>query len=196
MKRRNVLIGMGSLAAGSAVTMGTGAFTQVEARRNLTVETARDADAFLALSELDSPNSDQFVDASGGRSNTLSITIDETDAGGTGVNEQAEIFFDDLFRIRNQGTQAAWVWIRSNTRGVGFYKGDQEVSISTDRGNIGPRPTIQYLTVGESIDVGMSINTVGTPNDRDSQIEVVAEADESDVPDNNGLSVENSDKGV
>jgi hypothetical protein len=37
VKRRKVLIGLGSLAAGSAATVGTGAFTSVSANRDISV---------------------------------------------------------------------------------------------------------------------------------------------------------------
>jgi hypothetical protein len=194
--RRKVLLGIGSLAAGSAAAMGTGAFTSASANRELTVSTASDSDAYLTLESLDTPNSNEFVSETGGRSDTLAITIDQSEQGGEGVNEQAEMYFDDLFRVKNQGTQPVWFWMESGTQGVGFYKGDQEVSISTDGHNIEPRPTIQYLEVGDSIDVGLSINTVGTPFDRDAMATARAEANESDVPGGNDKSVENSDKGV
>ncbi|MDB9252882.1 hypothetical protein [Halorubrum ezzemoulense] len=49
MKRRNVLLGLGASAAGSGIVFGTGAFTQVEANRSLTIGVDEDANALLAL---------------------------------------------------------------------------------------------------------------------------------------------------
>ena len=201
MERRKFIIGAGALATGSAAAMGTGAFSSAEASRTVDVDTAGDANAFLQIDALSSDNADRFVDMSGtGReSNVLTLTIDDTAEGGSGVNEQAEMFFDDLFKISNQGTNSIWVWMKSGGSGVGFYNSDDSTdrtSISTDTNNIQPRPTIQYLEVGEEFNVGLSINTVGRPGDRDQMATVIAEANESNVPDNNGLSVENSDNGV
>jgi len=51
MNRRNVLIGLGTVAAGGGAALGTGAFSQVTADRSVTVETSGDAaGALLGLS--------------------------------------------------------------------------------------------------------------------------------------------------
>lgn len=201
MKRRNFIAGIGSLAAGVAGVTGTGAFTSVSANRNVSISVAPDNNAYLQMKELDTSNSEAFVNDSGGRSDTLSISIDETSVGGKGVNEQAVTFFDDLFSITNQGTEPAWVWIKSNIQGVNYYNSNDNEVISIDQGHpknagYGDREVVQYVKVGEGFNVGLTINTIGTPNDRSGMSKIIADTDETDVPDNNGLSVENSDKGV
>lgn len=201
MKRRNFIAGIGSLAAGVAGVTGTGAFTSVSANRNVSISVAPDNNAYLQMKELDTSNSEAFVNDSGGRSDTLSISIDETSVGGKGVNEQAVTFFDDLFSITNQGTEPAWVWIKSNIQGVNYYNSNDNEVISIDQGHpknagYGDREVVQYIKVGEGFNVGLTINTIGTPNDRSGMSKIIADTDETDVPDNNGLSVENSDKGV
>lgn len=201
MQRRKFIAGVGSLAAGVAAVTGTGAFTSVSANRNVSISVAPDNNAYLQMKELDTSNSKAFVNDSGGRSNTLSISIDETSTGGKGVNEQAVTFFDDLFSITNQGTEPAWVWIKSNIQGVNYYNSDDNEVISIDQGHpkkagYGDREVIQYIKVGEGFNVGLTINTIGTPNDRSGMSKIIADTDETNVPDNNGLSVENSDKGV
>lgn len=201
MKRRNFIAGIGSLAAGVAGVTGTGAFTSVSANRNVSISVAPDNNAYLQMKELDTSNSEAFVNDSGGRSDTLSISIDETSVGGKGVNEQAVTFFDDLFSITNQGTEPAWVWIKSNIQGVNYYNSNDNEVISVDQGHpknagYGDREVVQYIKVGEGFNVGLTINTIGTPNDRSGMSKIIADTDETDVPDNNGLSVENSDKGV
>lgn len=201
MKRRKFIAGIGSLAAGVAGVTGTGAFTSVSANRNVSISVAPDNNAYLQMKELDTSNSEAFVNDSGGRSDTLSISIDETSVGGKGVNEQAVTFFDDLFSITNQGTEPAWVWIKSNIQGVNYYNSNDNEVISIDQGHpknagYGDREVVQYIKVGEGFNVGLTINTIGTPNDRSGMSKIIADTDETDVPDNNGLSVENSDKGV
>jgi hypothetical protein len=201
MKRRKFLIGAGSLAAGGAAALGSGAFTSVQADRSVDVTVAGDANAFLEVEPAETDNAAAFTEQAGGRSNTLSIRIDKTAVGGSGVNEQAETFIDDLFSITNQGTQPVWVWMKSTIPGVNFYNSDDNEVISIDSGfpknaGFGDREVIQYVTVGDGFTVGLSINTIGTPFDRDGQSTIIADAEESSVPDNNGLSVENSDKGV
>ncbi|MDB2244986.1 hypothetical protein PM076_01040 [Halorubrum ezzemoulense] len=49
MERRKFVIGLGSLAAGGAAATGTGAFTTAEASRTVTVETANDRNAEIAM---------------------------------------------------------------------------------------------------------------------------------------------------
>lgn len=196
MKRRNFIAGLGTLTTGAAAAMGTGAFSSVSADRTVSVSVAADADAFLQLQELDSPNSNEFVNESGGRSDTLSISIGENDVGGKGVNEQAETRFDDLFSITNQGSQPVWIWMQSNIPGVNFYNSDINEGISLNGNNIfNDREVIQYVKVGDGFNVGLSINTVGRPSDRSGQSTIIAKANEEDVPDDPGHAVQNSSRG-
>jgi hypothetical protein len=112
MQRRNLLIGMGSLAAGGAATIGTGAFTSVTANRDLSVEVADDADALLSIDDIDkSPNS-AYVDTSG-NGVSISITTDTDNDGtdeGAGLNNNALTKIQDLLRVENQGTQDVYVY--------------------------------------------------------------------------------------
>jgi len=196
MKRRNFIAGLGFLTTGSAAAMGTGAFTSISANRNVSVSVSPDSKAYLQLKTLDTPNSAKFVDGSSGRSDTLSVSIGKNDAGGMGVNEQAETYFDDLFSITNQGSQPVWIWMRSNITGVNYYNSDNDEGISLDGNNVfNDREVIQYVEVGDGFNVGLAINTVGTPFDRDGQSTIVAKAQEEDVPDDPGHAVQNSDKG-
>jgi hypothetical protein len=116
MQRRNLLIGMGSIAAGGAATIGTGAFTSVEANRNVTVEVAGDASAFLSIDGAKkedgqyTPNAVEYVNNVDGSVN-LDFTGDD-DTGtdiGSGINDNATTIFDDLLQITNQGTQGVYV---------------------------------------------------------------------------------------
>ncbi|WP_369333862.1 hypothetical protein, partial [Halorubrum sp. SS7] len=164
--------------------------------RNVSVSVSPDSNAYLQLKPLSTPNSNEFVDGSGGRSDTLSISIGENKIGGKGVNEQAETFFDDLFSITNQGSQPVWIWMKSNIPGVNYYNSDIDEGISLDGNNVfNDREVIQYVEVGDGFNVGLTINTVGRPSDRDGQSTIIAKADEEDVPDEPGHAVQNSDRG-
>ena len=116
MQRRNLLIGMGSLAAGGAATIGTGAFTSVTANRSIEVDTADDSDAFLGIEADDTSNADEYVDASGG---TVSLDFTNTNnsgyqGGGSGINANGTTVFDDLLNVTNQGTQTVIVGHRQS----------------------------------------------------------------------------------
>lgn len=179
--RRSVLIGTAGLIAGSGAIFGTGAFTSVEADRTVTVQTAGDNSAALALETInDSPNStgdDSYVTLSDG---TLSIEIPN-------VNLEAVTHINRLFRITNNGTQDVVVYIEEviNNRNQGndngnaidfnaktdqFEDGDDATAgdphvIADDRladisGPSGsPRDVGILLPTGESVEVGISIDT-------------------------------------
>ncbi len=104
---------MGSLAAGGAAATGTGAFTSVEADRTISVSTAGDADAMLAIKPAKSgssetPNAAEYVDDTG---DTVSLDFTGVDHNGddtdeaTGINKNSETKFANLLDIENRGTQ-------------------------------------------------------------------------------------------
>ena len=96
MQRRKYLAAIGSLAAGGAAMMGTGAFTSVQAERNVDVAVATDENAYLSLR------------ATGNRAkldnnNQLKLDLDSSDEGANGLNADARTAFTDIFEIENQG---------------------------------------------------------------------------------------------
>ncbi|WP_147439904.1 hypothetical protein [Haloarcula sp. Atlit-7R] len=98
MQRRKFLIGLGSLAAGTAAATGTGAFSTVQASRNFTVGTTGDASAELAL---EGANNEYVTDD--GVDGELEITFDNLNPDAvTGVNE--------LFTIKNNADHSVEVW--------------------------------------------------------------------------------------
>jgi len=50
MNRRNVLIGLGTVAAGGGAVLGTGAFSTVEAQRTVDIQTSGDSEAVVQFS--------------------------------------------------------------------------------------------------------------------------------------------------
>ena len=117
MKRRDAIIGIGGLVAGSGALVGTGAFTSVQADRSVSVETAGDSAAALqiipAQNDQDSPtaNAAEYVDDSGG---TIEIDLTGTSNGATGVNQNAVTNVDRLLQVGNNGTQTIQVGFDNN----------------------------------------------------------------------------------
>jgi hypothetical protein len=110
MQRRNLLIGMGSLAAGGAATIGTGAFSTVTANRTVNVSVADDNDALLAFDASGNDNS-AYATKSGAQ---ISIDLDSSNStteGGEGINQDATTEIFDIFDVENQGTQNAIVYV-------------------------------------------------------------------------------------
>ena len=126
MKRRGFVAGLGATAAGAAV-IGSGAFESVEADRTVSVAIEDDADAYLGISEISgSDNSEEFTEFNTGNTDNERLKIDInsiTGADGQGVSLGAETYIDDLFELRNQGTE---------TVAVGFENGDGGDDVTGD----------------------------------------------------------------
>ena len=184
MRRRKLLIGLGSLAAGGAAATGTGAFTSVDADRSVDVAVAEDSDAFLRIvpdkrDGSKTANADEYVNVSNG---TVSLDITETDSGATGINDNATTIIDDLLTIENQGTQGVYVGYThpaspngnfalyhedQDFRGpgggsnynasAGNYNNDGQLNINTAPDNDGDgNPDLVYLEPGDLLEhIGM-----------------------------------------
>ena len=87
MERRKFLVGMGSLAAGTAAATGTGAFTAMSATRDADINVTTDSDGLIGL--VDTTDSDVVRTADNGE-----LTIDFTadgNAGGVNVDSQYQV---------------------------------------------------------------------------------------------------------
>ncbi|WP_276271532.1 hypothetical protein [Haloarcula litorea] len=158
MQRRKFLIGMGSLAAGSAAVMGTGAFGDVDAERNMSGGIVDDGSAYLSLT---SPSKYSEVASDG----EIEITLDR-------LNDEAENSFDSVLNVTNNGTDQVYVWIDVTANGdsgnIYFYPdGDENSKISTNaftanNGDVGGSPGNEgafALPVGNQLTVGLFFDT-------------------------------------
>jgi len=110
MDRRKFLIGAGSLAAGGAAAMGSGAFTQATlADRPVSVSVVPDDEGFLSLSaDEDEHANGEYAEVND--DGELQINLNE-DANidqklgfgieGQGLNPNATYYIDDLFGVYN-----------------------------------------------------------------------------------------------
>ena len=107
MNRRQFLATTGLGAMGTSALLASGAYSGVAADRHATIEVATDPDAYLGLSPIDTPNSDNYATIDG--NGHLAIAIGENPNGGQGVNSNSTTWFDGLFEICNGGTATASV---------------------------------------------------------------------------------------
>lgn len=159
MQRRKLLVALGSVAAGGAATVGTGAFSSTEASRNLSVSVAGDSSAYLGLSESAGDNA-QFAEVDPTNTNSqLEIDFAASGNGGTGVNPDSTTVFESVFTVENQGTQPVQLLLS------GDGTGDNPLIVaepgSIDDGNPAP-------------DQGDEKNNPGTPISLSGSDEVVA----------------------
>jgi hypothetical protein len=95
MNRRKLLATLGLLSGGGAIVTGTGAF------------------GYLSIDDTGNANADYVTDDSGSSSSEfgLDFTGENDTVSGGGVNADAVTVFEDLFEVRNQGTQGVEVQV-------------------------------------------------------------------------------------
>ncbi|WP_226004278.1 hypothetical protein [Natrinema salinisoli] len=109
MERRKFVLSAGALAASGGIALGTGAFSNVEAERDVGVAVTDDSSAYLGIKPGDGPNGN-YVDTTDSDALAINLTGDNDNigsglAGGEGLNANAVTGIADLFKIQNQGTQ-------------------------------------------------------------------------------------------
>ncbi|MFP8956519.1 hypothetical protein ACLI4Y_07310 [Natrialbaceae archaeon A-CW3] len=98
LNRRNVLIGLGTIVAGGGAALGTGAFSSVEATRDINLGTTGDSGALLGLKV----TNDTLKGADGPQ---LEIDVDN-------LNEDAETTFEDAILVTNNSENTITVEIQ------------------------------------------------------------------------------------
>lgn len=180
MNRRNVLVALGAVAILTGIVFGTGAFTQVEADRTVTVEFADDENAFLGLNETSqNPEYVSFVSGGAGQQ-VVQINLDNSSAAGDGLNDDAVTLIDPVLNVTNQGTQPVNVSFdgTATTEGIALT-GTNDPALNS----LGVGQTEQ---VGIEVAVGNAPRTVngGTLNasQDNSDLTLVIEADARTTP--------------
>ena len=164
VKRRKVLFGMGSLAAGSAAAIGTGAYrgADVEADRSLTVGFEDDSAALLQL-EPSSPFATQNPPANtGGVERATGVG----DPGGetlevevSSLNVNADTRLNDVFRVQNTTGKSVDLTIadepasdNENAEPIIIYADDGSSETRIDDGSG------VSLGAGEEVEINMFFN--------------------------------------
>ncbi len=168
MRRRKFLIGMGSLAAGGAAAMGTGAFTTASAERQVEVRVASDSSGYIGLFDTDSPYSSvnngqialDFSEVEGQGEGPGIGTFDS----GKGLNPDSTFHFDDVFRIveREYGGELRVAITTSgfNLENLEVTSNDGESLLAEDYDNPTNAPDVS--AGGGSLTANMTIETKGS----------------------------------
>lgn len=128
MQRRKFIVGLGSLAAGGAAAMGTGALTEGDWERGVQGRVAADGpgSAYLEIDPSSNAGNEEHVkfDHSSGE---MYLFFGDIGAGGSGVNPDGNNRFDSLFFARNQNpsnnqTHTYWLWVDSPSSKLTFYR--------------------------------------------------------------------------
>lgn len=179
--RRTVLIGLGGLVAGGGALIATGAFTTVEAQRTVTVETAGDADAFLAFSP--ARDDEAFVNITEDGLVEINIDDDASDDPdvGAGLNQRAITTFRNLVEVQNQGTQTIESLTLEFTEAPGAVDPDETFRFPVDEVGgdgqdmvdngddilTGDDGIPSELSPGEAINFGLEVDLIDGGDDQD-----------------------------
>lgn len=153
MNRRNALIGLGTLSVGGGALFGSGAFSQVDADRTVTVSVTGDASALLEL-DLDTTYNG-ISDSSTG--NAIQIDIEQ-------LNDDAITTFDDALTVTNNGNQDVDLTVTNSPDALTFEDG----------GGTDIEGTPQAITAdGGSLDITIEVDLVNNavPADQDVTFE-------------------------
>jgi len=183
MERRKFIIGAGALATGASAAVGTGALSATEAERSVSVQIADDDNAYLAF-DTDLGNSpDNNYEYATIEEGEMEISFSTNGAGGEGVNPNSVNYFDDVFALRNQGTEPLSIWVELNG-GLDDY-----IDVYPIAGNYGRDDSIVgesnafsagWATgVGSTLRIGIMIDTTDVSSENEvleGSITVSAEA--------------------
>lgn len=124
MNRRNVLVGLGGIIASGGALLGTGAFSQVEADRTATINTAGDANALLGI---DVDTSYNGLKDGGG---------DVVEINFAKLNDDAITTFDNALTITNNGSEEVELSISNLPAAMSFPNTTFPVTLAANGGSV------------------------------------------------------------
>lgn len=171
MKRRTFVLALGTTATGAGSLIGSGAFSSAEAERTVSVETADDDDAYLALTTVENATDDRSYRDDGqlrfsfpGLRERLDGPADTNSEDPEGLGEDTVYRFgsetdgDPLFRAENQGTEPVEIYsIQEDTTDIAhvqIFKINSK-DLLTEGNRSDP------ITPGEGLNLGIQIDTSG-----------------------------------
>lgn len=159
------MLSVGGTAITGGAVLGSGAFSQVEADRDVSVTLADDSVAYLTMSA--GSGSGEFVDETGN-----AIAFDFGDLGenyGDGLNDTAVSSFDSLLNLENAGTNDVEVSFSvadadgaDTPEGIRLYTGSATDDSDTDLTGVSLAAFDDSGTEqveAESVEVGFEIDT-------------------------------------
>lgn len=184
MQRRKFVAGLGALAGGASVAMGTGALSATEANRHLTGNIAHDNNAYTRL--YGTSQHGHHVEYRNGQ---LHVNFTAGNGDGIGVNSNASSWFDHVFFVEiddvegspmSEGDYEFWIELNvsRNAHRIDFYRGQQRGNSIVGEGN-----RVGFWSGGGSRgSVGIMLDLEGIDlNDYDSIEDVFGVTDGQDL---------------
>jgi len=148
--RRNLLIGLATATVGGGAAFGSGAFSQVEADRTVSVSATGDGSALLAFTIDDSYNG---IDDTGGQTGDGNSIVELSVSQ---LNDEAVTTFDSVLTITNNGSQDVTLSVNESS-GNGIPAALTFSSGGSDLAN-----NSQTIAAGTSLDVDLEVDLTGS----------------------------------
>jgi hypothetical protein len=181
MHRRRLLQLIGLIAGGSALSVGSGAFTSVSGQRTVDIAVADDDDAYL---DLDGNSEFLRTTTSSGQLRFFIPGLDpDTGPGGdspdgSGVNPSSSYTFADLFTVTNRGEDPVELYSRASGLPQELHRlaivGGPNNTLLAGEGN-----AIE-LAAGDQISAGLFIEMSDTDTSKTVETSITIVADPSD----------------
>jgi len=153
LNRRNALLALGTIAAGSGTALATGAFSSVNADRTVTVNVASDAEAVLSLEV-----NDRYTGLSGGDGDVIRLDF-------TQINRRARTTFEDALTIGNHGSNDLELRLDIDDDDldgiIGFSHGSDSFPIDLDE--------------GDELEITITVDTPSDVTDGNSEVTISAD---------------------
>jgi|GEM_PF-1482306 len=185
MKRRSILVGLGSASVGASTLVGSGAFSAANVRRDTSIDVVPDSDALIGLGPCRGPqgqpssNGVYVVEENG--QFALQISEENDNFAGDGINVESIYWFDNVFEVCNQSDHGVCVDFRldvpeipgpvpheyeaeygfsAGDDAVVFYEGDDRDAV-IDMSPLEPRAEGYHLAPGECLCIGFVVRAFG-----------------------------------
>lgn len=180
MERRKFIVGLGSLAAGTTVAVGSGAVSSQESPRAVDADVVNDTNGTIQfLLSAGSLENTEYAEIGG--DGQLSLHFDGTANGGNGLNPDSEYYFDNVFQIQNATQDDLKVDIDKS--GLDHPNAFTFYAHQTNGSLIGSRTSdwTGQANAGFGVNIGVRIVTPDSvPTDWETGQIVVTATDESD----------------
>lgn len=179
MNRRGLILGVSTLTTGGAFVSGTGAFSQTQASRSVSIETADDDEAYLSIVPLEP----DFAETN--QEGLIEFGFDDSFFGnpeaGDGLNTNAEFVFLDVFGLENTGDQPVKIFSKYDSGSPDNKLADVRVTNENGRKLIRHNPS-SALGPGNSGRFGMFIDTSGVSASEsfETTVEIIAASEDSE----------------
>lgn len=157
LTRRNALIGLGSLVAGSGALVGTGAFSSVEANRTVSIGSAGDTSALLKI--------ESGSGASAGEITGTDTTgnVDQFELSGSNLNGDAVTEFNKAIKITNTGAEDVGLYVDDTTSDIGSSEELDIEDSGSDSTIIGSGNSVD-LKSSNSVELDVVVDLTGSSN--------------------------------